>query len=111
MAWQFCVLLVAGIALYAMFRLRTDASREHDPLRPGQVIQDADLSPDTVIVHGDGKVLYLNAAGVRLFGASSANEIVGTPVLELVHPDYHQVARTQIQQEPEDKHAAMLLEV
>jgi PAS domain S-box-containing protein len=45
-------------------------------------------SPAAVAVHRDGVLLYVNPATVRLFGARSARDLVGTPGIDRVHPDY-----------------------
>ena len=47
----------------------------------------AEWSPDPIAVHRDGKLVYLNPAGVMLSGAQSAQQLIGKPVLDLVHPD------------------------
>ena len=47
-------------------------------------------SPEPLAVHRDGKLLYVNPAAVRMFGASSAQCMLGKPILDRVHPDYHQ---------------------
>lgn len=38
-------------------------------------------------VHSDGQVVYVNPAGVRGFGADSAEPLVGRPITDFVHPD------------------------
>ncbi len=43
-----------------------------------------ELSPDAVLVVTRGR-LYVNAAGVHLFGARNAQELLATPPLDLVH--------------------------
>ena len=47
-----------------------------------------DQAPDAFLVLSDRKVLYVNAAGVRLFGAKSADELIGRDPVTLVHEDY-----------------------
>jgi PAS domain S-box-containing protein len=49
-----------------------------------------DWSPEAISVHYGGKLVFVNPAAVRLFGASSAQELIGMPILDLVHPDFHQ---------------------
>jgi PAS domain S-box-containing protein len=46
-----------------------------------------ELSPDGIAVHQDGRVVLVNPAGARTLGYSEPAELVGRPVLELVHPD------------------------
>lgn len=47
-----------------------------------------DLQPDTVILTDmDGRILYVNPAGVRLIGASSASALIGRSVWEFVQPE------------------------
>ncbi|MCA9740562.1 PAS domain S-box protein [candidate division KSB1 bacterium] len=55
-----------------------------------------ELSPVTIIMHQDEKVIYMNDAGVRLFGAQSQDELIGKPILEFVHPDYRELVRERI---------------
>ena len=47
-------------------------------------------SPEPIIVHRDGQVVFANPAAVKIFGAASAQDLMGKPVLDLVHPDFHQ---------------------
>ncbi len=49
-----------------------------------------ELSPDAILVHAEGKYVYANPAGTRLFGAHSSEEVIGKDVLELIHPDHRQ---------------------
>ena len=48
-----------------------------------------ELSPDAIVVHSAGRVVFINTPGAKLLRASGVEEIVGRPVLDLVHPDYH----------------------
>ena len=44
-------------------------------------------SPDAILVHRVGKILYANPAAVRLFGAPYAQLLLDKPASELIHPD------------------------
>ena len=44
-------------------------------------------SPDGICVHKDGRVLYVNNAGVRLMLADSSDQIVGRPITDFVAPE------------------------
>ncbi|MFN2515936.1 MAG: PAS domain S-box protein [Pyrinomonadaceae bacterium] len=52
-----------------------------------------ELSPEAIIVHADGKFVYVNPAAQRLWGASRPEELIGKPILDRVHPDYREVVR------------------
>ncbi len=47
----------------------------------------AEASPDAILVNRDDHVAFVNRACVELLCASSADELIGRPVLELFHPD------------------------
>jgi PAS domain S-box-containing protein len=44
-----------------------------------------DLSPDAIVVHRDGKILFTNKAGIYLFGAQTEEELIEMNVNELLH--------------------------
>jgi len=46
-----------------------------------------DQLPSTVAIHCEGKIVYINPAGIRLYGVGSENEILGRSAIEFVHPD------------------------
>ncbi len=43
-----------------------------------------EATPDTVILHAGGKLLFINPAGVRLLAASSPEELIGRPMKDFV---------------------------
>ena len=55
-----------------------------------------ELSPDTIIVHRGGEVLFVNTAAAELFGAASPEELIGEPVMDFIHSDYREIARVRI---------------
>ncbi|MFA5833794.1 MAG: PAS domain S-box protein [Bacteroidota bacterium] len=44
--------------------------------------------PDAMAVHSEGKFVFINPSGLKLIGAKDQSELIGTPVLNIVHPDY-----------------------
>lgn len=46
-------------------------------------------SPEAMLVHRDGDVIYANPAAVRMLGARTANELVDKTLLDLIHPASH----------------------
>ena len=53
-------------------------------------------TPEAVVVHRGKTLIYVNPAAVTMFGASSAEELVGKPILDLVHPDCHRVVLERV---------------
>ena len=47
-------------------------------------------SPDPVLVHRQGTILYANPSAVRTFGASDTQGLVGKSTRDLVHPDFQE---------------------
>src|SRR3990167_4008543 len=43
------------------------------------------------------KVVYVNPAAIRMFGAQSAQEMIGKPIMDLVHPDSRAFALARAQ--------------
>ena len=58
----------------------------------------AEQSPDAIVIHQDGKIVFANDALVRLMRAASADDLVGRPAISLVHPERRQVVEQRIQQ-------------
>jgi diguanylate cyclase (GGDEF)-like protein/PAS domain S-box-containing protein len=46
-----------------------------------------DLSPDAIVVHRNGTLVYGNAAAVRLIKAESMEQCYGWPMTPFIHPD------------------------
>ena len=44
-------------------------------------------SPNGIAIYQDGKFVYVNATGLKIFGANNADQLLGKPVLSIVHPD------------------------
>ncbi len=68
-----------------------------------------EMSPDAIFIQCEGHFTYVNPAGLRLFGASEAGQILHRPVLELIHPRYREVVAARMTQLQQQGHAAPLL--
>ena len=53
-------------------------------------------APDAVFVRVGECFVYLNPAAVRLFGAGSADALIGTPLIDRYDPDYRAVVRERM---------------
>ncbi|PIW47121.1 MAG: hybrid sensor histidine kinase/response regulator [Zetaproteobacteria bacterium CG12_big_fil_rev_8_21_14_0_65_54_13] len=69
-----------------------------------------DLIPDGVCVHRGGCWLYMNPAAVSMFGADSETELIGTAVMDRVHPDYRRAVSMRMQAEMSDAKPATLMQ-
>src|SRR5205823_9068259 len=75
-----------------------DGTSSHDQYR-----QLVELSPDGILVHTGGVVVYANPVATRLLGASGADEVEGHSVLEFVHPESRGRVLGQLQRLREGK--------
>jgi PAS domain S-box-containing protein len=55
-------------------------------------------SPDAILVHRRGTIIFANSEAAAFFGASSADELRGKQHLALVHPDNREAVKQRIQQ-------------
>jgi PAS domain S-box-containing protein/putative nucleotidyltransferase with HDIG domain len=49
-----------------------------------------DLSPDAIVVHQDAKLVFINKVGLKMVGAKKPEQVLGMPILDLMHPDYRE---------------------
>lgn len=52
-----------------------------------------EASPDMIAVQAGGRYVFVNAAGARMLGMSSPEELEGRRLLDFVHPDDHAAMR------------------
>jgi PAS domain S-box-containing protein len=69
-----------------------------------------ELSPDAVLVHCDGTIVYANVACMRLLGAANPDQLLGRPLMEIIHPDYTDIVAARLRQMQEQGVAVPLLE-
>ena len=55
-----------------------------------------EISPGAVILHRDGKIIYVNPAAIRLVGSSRSDELIGKNILDVVAPEYCDSVRANI---------------
>ena len=67
-----------------------------------------EYSPNAIIVHSNGQIAYTNKAGVELYGASLAKELVGKSIFDLLHPDFHANVRARLRKLEELDHPGTL---
>jgi len=67
-------------------------------------------SPNTIAIHQDGKLVFINPAGAKLVGAKASEEIVGRSILDVVHPDGRRNVIQRMQQVDEGMEAPIFEE-
>lgn len=55
-----------------------------------------EISPLTIMVHQNGRIVYANPTSLKLTGASSEEEIIGKSIIDLIHPDFRQDKNTHM---------------
>lgn len=81
-----------------------------NPHNDTQLSAVAEHSPDAIFVTVHEHIAYANPAALRLFGATSIDQLLGLPVLERVHPDHRRLVQERIKQLYEQKFTAPLIE-
>ncbi|MGB8706637.1 MAG: PAS domain S-box protein [Dehalococcoidia bacterium] len=56
-----------------------------------------ELSPEAIFVASEGKHVFTNSAGLKLLSASSPDQIIGKPVIDVIHPDYREIVAERMQ--------------
>ncbi|MBF0622293.1 MAG: PAS domain S-box protein [Magnetococcales bacterium] len=85
---------VVGIARDVTDRFKTRQALKESEHRYRSLIE---LSPEAIIVHCQGQIVFANPSAVQLFGASSPSNLVGLPVLDLVPEEILDAIKTRIQ--------------
>jgi diguanylate cyclase (GGDEF)-like protein/PAS domain S-box-containing protein len=76
-------------------RKAAEAARRESDGRYRQLVEGL---PDALLVVSDGRIVYVNVAGVALLGATDAAALLDTPVLDLIHPDEREQVRGRVQE-------------
>lgn len=55
-----------------------------------------ELSPDALLIHQKGVVVYVNTAALKLFGAENQSQIIGTRMIDWIHADFRAGAAKRV---------------
>lgn len=93
------VLLLVGFLRWLPLVAESSRSREHQMLiETQQRYRDlVELSPDAIILHRKGKIIYANAAAADMVGAPQPNALIGKGVMNFVHPDFQLQTQQRLQ--------------
>ncbi|WP_286819776.1 PAS domain S-box protein [Desulfobacter sp. UBA2225] len=84
--------------LHSIIHDISDRQKAEEALRASEdrfrkMIEDA---PDPIFIQTQMHFSYLNKKALNLFGAKDAQELIGSPVMERFHPDYHESVKQRI---------------
>jgi PAS domain S-box-containing protein len=60
-----------------------------------------ELSPEAIVVHSEGKIVFVNPAAATLFGVSSIDELIGRKIMDLVAEESKEVVVKRIKEQAE----------
>ncbi len=78
---------IIGVARDVTDKLRAERSLRTSEERYRQLVEH---SPEAIIVHRGGTLLYINKTGAEILGGQDAESFTGRPLTDFVHPDSHQ---------------------
>jgi PAS domain S-box-containing protein len=55
-----------------------------------------EVAPVGIAVHSEGEIVFLNPTGVSLLGGETEEQLIGKPIIEIIHPDGLEKAQSRI---------------
>ena len=55
-----------------------------------------EMSPEAVVIHSDGMLVFANTTAAELMGAKTVDELLGKPILDFVYPDDRELVLNRI---------------
>lgn len=72
---------------------KTHASLQENEIQFRNLVE---MSPNAIIVHENQQITFINQRGLKMIGAESPQEVLGKPMLALIHPDSHAAVAERI---------------
>ena len=91
---------VTNLAAVAINRIDTENKLRDSESRFRSMVENA---PEPIFIQTESRFAYLNPKALNLFGAKDARELLGAPVMERFHPDFHEQVKARIKTLNEDR--------
>jgi len=90
----------------------TERKRVEEALRESEARyrQLVELSPDAIALQSEDKIVFMNAAGAKLFGAESPEQLIGKSVWDFVLPEFRGVVKERYRMIREKEMAVPFIE-
>jgi len=82
---------IKNAKLYSRVQMSNQELKEEIRESEERYRQLVEMAPEAIIVHSEGRFVFVNAEAVKLFGGKSADDLLGTPIIERVHPTYREM--------------------
>jgi len=74
-------------------RRRAEQALKESEERYHQLVE---LSPDAIVIHQDGRFVFVNSAAVGLIGARDASELIGMSIFDIVAPEFEEMLKQRV---------------
>jgi PAS domain S-box-containing protein len=95
----------------AEFRLQRKRAEEALQTSEERYRSLVELSPDALFVQAENKIVFINSAGVKLFGATESEELIAKDVAKLLHPDDWPIFEKQLSRMFDDGRPSLPVEL
>ena len=84
---------IAELKKFEVERRRIDKAWREKEDQYHQLIE---LCPETIAVHSEGKIVFINKAGANLLGATKPEQLIGKSIMDFLHPDYREAVKERL---------------
>jgi len=90
------IMILFFVVSYANLRFKIDLSKKLQN-KIEQYKKLFEFSPLGVIIHKNGKILYVNSTFLQMMKLSKRDDVIGRQALELIHPDHRNDVKFEIE--------------